>query len=308
MGKIDRTGEERLNNDGLLMKIINYNKYNDIDILFLESGYIAKHKSYGKFKIGSIKDKTEYNKRLGEVNKNNQGYNMKIIEYNSSINITVQFEDGTIVENKTYRNFLNGEIDKNKASRLKEINKNTRGEVIEIIEYIDSLNVKVYFPEYDYIVNTRYASFKKGEVNCPYERTVYNIGYLGEGKYSPKTHKKHYNAWYNMIKRCVKSIEYPSYENCKVCEEWLCFQNFAEWYDEHYYSVSTLDLELDKDIFQYNFDNKIYSPQTCCLVPHKINSMFRRHVCRKDFDNINWNELPSYIVNKLNEIREGLNE
>ena len=47
MGKIDRTGEERVNNDGLLMKIINYNKYNDIDVLFLESGYIAKNKNYG---------------------------------------------------------------------------------------------------------------------------------------------------------------------------------------------------------------------------------------------------------------------
>ena len=121
MGKIDRTGEERVNNDGILMKIINYNKYNDIDVLFLESGYIAKHKSYGKFKIGSIKDKSEYDKRLGEMNTNKQGYNMKIIEYNSSINITIQFEDGTIVKNKTYNNFLNGDIDKNKV-RVKVFN------------------------------------------------------------------------------------------------------------------------------------------------------------------------------------------
>ena len=74
MGKIDRTGEERLNNDGLLMRIINYNKYNDIDILFLESGYIAKHKSYGKFKINSMFRRHVCKKDFDNINWNELPY------------------------------------------------------------------------------------------------------------------------------------------------------------------------------------------------------------------------------------------
>ena len=43
--------------------------------------------------------------RLGEKRTANNGLVMTIVEYNSSMNISVQFETGEIVRNKTYSNF-----------------------------------------------------------------------------------------------------------------------------------------------------------------------------------------------------------
>ncbi len=59
----------------------------------------------------------------------------------------------------------------------------------------------------------------------PYDRTVYNIGYLGEGKYKTYNNEKvtpQYQTWKDMLKRCysIKEIEkYPTYKKCSVCEE-----------------------------------------------------------------------------------------
>ena len=36
-----------------------------------------------------------------------------------------------------------------------------------------------------------YGDFKNGKVKCPYEPRVFNIGYLGEGKYKSKENKKY---------------------------------------------------------------------------------------------------------------------
>lgn len=69
----------------------------------------------------------------------------------------------------------------------------------------------------------------------------------------------------------MKAERHHAYEDAKVCEEWLNFQTFAKWYDEHYYKIEG-SLQIDKDI-KYP-GNVIYSPQTCLLTPQKINLMF----------------------------------
>ena len=48
--KIDRTGEEKLNNFGSKMIIKEYRKYSDIDVYFPEYDWIFKHTTYGDFK------------------------------------------------------------------------------------------------------------------------------------------------------------------------------------------------------------------------------------------------------------------
>ena len=52
----ERLGETRLNNAGLEMKIIKYNNAKDIDIQFVESGYISYNNRYGNFIRGTVKD------------------------------------------------------------------------------------------------------------------------------------------------------------------------------------------------------------------------------------------------------------
>ena len=53
--KIDRVGEERLNEFESKMIIKEYRKYSDIDIYFPEYDWTFKHAQYGNFKNGSIK-------------------------------------------------------------------------------------------------------------------------------------------------------------------------------------------------------------------------------------------------------------
>lgn len=53
--KIDRTGEEKTNNFGSVMRIINYRNYDDIDIYFPKYNWISKNKKYSDFKKGNIK-------------------------------------------------------------------------------------------------------------------------------------------------------------------------------------------------------------------------------------------------------------
>jgi len=55
MKKIDRTGVEGINNQGLHMKIISYRSHRDIDVLF-DDGYIKQKCCYSNFLIGQIKN------------------------------------------------------------------------------------------------------------------------------------------------------------------------------------------------------------------------------------------------------------
>ena len=106
-------------------------------------------------------------------------------------------------------------------------------------------------------------------------RLISGVGFNSVGKY--KTHingikTKSFIAWLNMIYRCYskKTQErYPTYIGCSVADEWLDYQIFADWYESQRHS--SLDYDLDKDILVAN--NKIYSSETCCLVPHQLNQL-----------------------------------
>ena len=83
-----------------------------------------------------------------------------------------------------------------------------------------------------------------------------------------------YRRWRSMITRCY-SAKYqkrqPTYKGCTVCDEWLTFSNFKSW-------METQDWEgkcLDKDLLVYQ--NKVYSPETCCFVNKEINNFITLH-------------------------------
>ena len=160
-----------------------------------------------------------------------------------------------------------------------EENINNFGSKMIITRYKTNRDIDVYFPEYDWTIkHTRYKEFKNGKIKCPYERRVFGVGYIGKGRYKANENGKKtkcYKTWHNMLQRCYDTKyheKYTTYINCKVCEEWLCFQNFAEWFDENYYEIEGQKMCLDKDIL--NKGNKIYSPDNCIFVPEKINNLF----------------------------------
>ena len=172
--------------------------------------------------------------------------------------------------------------------RIGEKNINNFGsEMIIINSYMEFNNkdkrnytyIDVYFPEYDWIYKrATYGNFKKGNIKCPYEKSIYRVGYLSEGEYKTRENGKKtrvYYTWHSMMERCYSDKyhkKHSTYKDCNVSEEFHNFQNFGSWDSENFYTVEGERMELDKDVLVKG--NKIYSPDTCIYVPQTINTLF----------------------------------
>lgn len=125
-----------------------------------------------------------------------------------------------------------------------------------------------------------------------YKRGMCGIGYSGMAVGTEGYYEKSYTKWKDMMQRChdkeVHKKYKPEYADKCVCEEWQNYANFKRWYDEHHVFGNRID--LDKDILKPG--NKEYSPETCVLIEHYINTIFERHAS----DNIYENEDGKYFV------------
>ncbi|UUV46298.1 hypothetical protein [Bacillus phage vB_BanS-Thrax2] len=163
------------------------------------------------------------------------------------------------------------------TDRRGEINFNKYGSKLVVVEYKNANDIVVEF-ENGYKVHTTYQNFKKGNVKSVYDKSVFNVGYIGEGNYKPSINSKDthcYSLWVQMLRRCYdKKLQekQPTYKDCKVVNEWHNFQNFAQWYNDNYYKIEGKQMQLDKDILIKG--NKTYSPETCVFVPKNINVLF----------------------------------
>lgn len=105
-------------------------------------------------------------------------------------------------------------------------------------------------------------------------KILYGVATVGSGKYRSNDRNEPiriYGIWYQMIGRCYMDISKRTNRNmayigCTVCEEWLNFQSFAEWFEPNHIK----GFHLDKDILMPG--NKIYSPDFCGFVPPEINT------------------------------------
>lgn len=153
---------------------------------------------------------------------------------------------------------------------------NNQGLVMKIIECQKTTSTRVRF-ENGYETVAQLSNIKRGRVANPYHPTVYGVGYHGEGTYLAKVNGEMtpcYRAWQGMLTRCYKSNDkekFISWKDCSVCEEWHNFQNFARWWHDNYYEVGDETMHLDKDWLTKG--NKVYSPDTCVIVPQTINSL-----------------------------------
>lgn len=161
--------------------------------------------------------------------------------------------------------------------KIGDIFETNKGGSITVIRYTNTKNITVKFNDnYGHNVNTRKDTILAGSIINPYFPSFNGYGYIGVGKYITECNgrkTKEYTIWFSMIRRCYDKnfhIKNPTYKDCSVCDEWLNFQNFSKWYTEHeYYDTN---YQLDKDILYSG--NKMYSPETCVLIPSQINSLF----------------------------------
>lgn len=165
--------------------------------------------------------------------------------------------------------------------RLFEIRNNNNGTPMQIIAYRKQSDIDVQFLDgYDCIrEHTTYSNFQRGQVKNPFDKTICNVGYIGDGEYLTGTARKHtveYQNWTCMIRRCYDETlkeRYSAYfRDCVVCDEWHNFQMFAKWYNDNIYQVGSERMHIDKDILIKG--NKLYSPDTCLIVPQRINMLF----------------------------------
>lgn len=156
--------------------------------------------------------------------------------------------------------------------------KNNKGTPMKIISGTSKENIIVEFQDdFRFKKSTTYVNFSNRQVKNPYDITVYGVGAVGDGKY--KTWEQghitaEYGTWADMLRRCysekTKNKQPAYYGITTVCNEWKIYQVFAEWYINNKYEVNER-LHLDKDILYPG--NKVYSPNTCLLVPQRINML-----------------------------------
>ena len=225
--------------------------------------------------------------RLGLIKLNKWGEIMKIIKYNDANNIIVEFQDDwKEIKHCDWKSFINGSVvnPHKYKSRIGEIRINKQGYVMKVINYINDKNVIIEFQDkYHEQLKTTWNNFNKGQIKNHYAPSVYNIGIIGS-KYPTKINgikTPEYIAWHSMLTRCyTKSYvdgenNYKKYENVVICDEWLLYENYYEWlhsqenFDQWYNGTHW---HVDKDILIKG--NKVYSPETCCLVPDYVNTLF----------------------------------
>ena len=91
-----------------------------------------------------------------------------------------------------------------------------------------------------------------------------------DGKLKQTWRCPYYKVWTNMLKRCYcpkYQVTMPTYKAATVDPEWFSFTAFKSWMEEQVWE----GLELDKDILSAG--GKVYSKETCCFVPRRINSI-----------------------------------
>lgn len=173
-------------------------------------------------------------------------------------------------------------------NRVGEVGYNNHGTKMIIIEYNSATDITIEFQdERKYkVFHVLYSNFKNGMIRNPYDKTTYGVGYLGEGKYKISENKNRTLAgvaWDSMMERCYSSKfkeKHPNYIDSYVCEEWHCFQNFAEWFYNNYYKINGQRMEVENNILLKN--NKKYCPEYSIISPQRINNLFVKMNNSKD--------------------------
>lgn len=138
--------------------------------------------------------------------------------------------------------------------------------VFSILEYENSRSVSIIFHNtctVSKVQNKAIFSMEVRDYNHPH---IFGVGYFGYGEFKSYVNgkiTKAYSTWRSMLSRCYDktSSNYRFYSDCAVVSEWHNFQNFAKWYNDRYFK----GCHLDKDTLFSG--NKLYSPNTCALIP-----------------------------------------
>lgn len=156
---------------------------------------------------------------------------------------------------------------------------NRQGVIAKCIEYVDAKNILVEFQDnYKSVIHTTWNYFIKGTIRNPMYPSVHGVGMKGEKYVSTKNYKqqKEYQAWMSMLDRCYGKQHFQRrYCDVTCCDDWHLYDNFYEWlHSQGNFSKwnSENGWHVDKDIIIKG--SRVYSPETCVLVPQNVNTLF----------------------------------
>lgn len=161
----------------------------------------------------------------------------------------------------------------------------------------DGRYITVKFLNTNNIDSFRKDHVKEGRIKDQKAPLTFGVGYTdGEvTKNEAEDHLPYYRHWKQILERsyCPKlKKKYPSYDNVTVCEDWHSLKNFKIWFDNNY-QQGWDQYCLDKDLLCDQLNFKIYSPETCVFLPHRLNTLIiKRYKNRKN------KELPIGITKK----------
>ena len=148
----------------------------------------------------------------------------------------------------------------------------------KILKYNDSRNVEIQFLKTGYEMVVRLDHIKSGKVKDPYSPSVCGVGIVGTkyqiSEYGRDT--KEYVLWKSMLVRCYSTAlkkRYPTYEYCKVSENFKYYEYFYEWCNKQV-GFNNEGWHLDKDLLVKG--NKVYSESTCVFLPQEINKVLTK--------------------------------
>ena len=152
---------------------------------------------------------------------------------------------------------------------------NNCGPVV-VTKYVDSFNVYVRFEDG---VEASFQSYdvRHGRIKNKNSPCVFGIGYLGYGEYNRITHRIEYDRWSHLFQKCYAK-DYREY-GYNVDPYFHSFQNFCTWISKQVGYKDLKNRHLVKNILQKH--NKIYSPDTCCLVPNFLDRVLLTNEARR---------------------------
>ena len=154
----ERLYETRMMNCGLECPIIEYFCSHNITVRFTD-GTICKKRKYKEFCSGSISN-YDCMKCLHETRTMSNGQLATIVAVRIHHDLDVQFEDGTIVTNKTYREFTLGSIrNPNYRQHLNEKQRMRNGLMATIVADRKWDDIDVEFEDGTVIKNVYYKDF-----------------------------------------------------------------------------------------------------------------------------------------------------
>jgi len=224
----------------------------------------------------------------------------KIINFNSYKDVTIQFENTMYIKHTQIGNIKNGINCPYKENSPIMFNEpaqeyigltfqTNEGFVIKIIGYQNSNNVQYKFlDEYGYEGKTTLQNIRNGQIRNPFKLNEMG-GFVGVGNYGGPEYKWLYSIWQNLLNRATgrrKKYHFTPNDykdnfvaNSAICDEWMCFNSFAEWYIKKLNELNpNCKYELNKDILFYLYGIqtngiRFYGPDTVELIPEDLNTI-----------------------------------